>query len=129
MRSDERTRFDTLLERVLEALPARVRALLEEAPLIVEDEPDPALLAEMGLDPARDVLCGLHTGTPITDRSVSGEDDLETIHLFRLGIIEQAGGWSAGAAAVEEEIRVTLLHEVGHHFGLEEDDLEELGYA
>ena len=60
---------------------------------------------------------------------VDGADPPETIQLFREGIVAAAGGWPAGAEAVAEEIRVTVLHEVGHHFGLEEDDLEEVGYA
>ena len=60
-------------------------------------------------------------------------------HLFREGIIEQAGGWEesedengrlqGGEAAITEEIRITLLHEIGHHFGLGEEELEELGYG
>ncbi|MHC4429586.1 MAG: metallopeptidase family protein, partial [Planctomycetota bacterium] len=69
------------------------------------------------------------------------EHDLEmpeTIHLFREGIIDHAGGWErwtdedgeplGGEEAVIREIRITLLHEIGHHFGLDEDDLEALGY-
>ena len=65
-------------------------------------------------------------------------DQEDTIHLFRRGIIEEAGGWEpwlddegiewGGADRVLEEIRITLLHEIGHHFGLEEDDLTALGY-
>lgn len=129
MNRAERKRFDDLLERVLERLPPRVHALLDEAPLIVDDDADPELLRELGMDPAREGLCGLHSGTPLTERSVMDYDGPETIHLFREGIVLQAGGWDEGEAAVEEEIRITLLHEVGHHFGLEEDDLDALGYA
>jgi predicted Zn-dependent protease with MMP-like domain len=140
MRQDERERFDAMLERVLESLPPRLHELLEEAPLIVEDRPSRKLLKELGMDDVDETLCGLHTGTPLTERSVSyGHDLPETIHLFREGIIEMAGGWEpwadddgqamGGEDRIEEEIRVTLLHEIGHHFGLEEEDLEELGYG
>jgi predicted Zn-dependent protease with MMP-like domain len=135
----ERKRFDALLEEVLAGLPARLHHLLEEAPLIVEDRPAATLMAELGIDEDEDVLCGLHSGTPLTERSVGGEDGLpEVIHLFREGIVEHAGGWEpfqdddgtwlGGEDALLHEIRVTLLHEIGHHFGLEEDDLAELGY-
>jgi predicted Zn-dependent protease with MMP-like domain len=124
----ERERFDRLLERVLDALPPRVRALLDEAPLIVDDRPDPRLLAELGMEESDDILCGLHSGTPLTERSVEGYDEPEKIHLFREGIIDHAGGRWAGGARIEAEIRITLLHEIGHHFGLEEEDLERLGY-
>lgn len=125
----QREQFDHLLERVLASLPA-VRELLEEAPLIVDDRPDRRMLEELGIDDETEVLCGLHSGTPLTERSLADAfDEPETIHLFREGIVEEAGGWEAGEGAVAAEIRTTLLHEVGHHFGLEEDDLDALGYA
>ena len=125
----QREQFDRLLDRVLASLPA-VRELLEEAPLIVDDRPDRRMLEELGIDDETEVLCGLHSGTPLTERSLADAfDEPETIHLFRDGIVEEAGGWEAGAGAVTAEIRTTLLHEVGHHFGLEEDDLDALGYA
>ncbi len=134
-----RSRFDRLLERVLADLPPRIHALLEEAPVIVEDRPSPKLMREMQVE-SPDDLCGLHSGTPLTERSVAEGSDLpETIHLFREGIVAQAGGWVeyddeetgerlGGEEAIAREIRITLLHEIGHHFGLEEDDLAELGY-
>ena len=129
MKRRARERFDALLEEVLEALPPRLHELIDRAPLVVEDAPDPELLKEMGLDPDTESLCGLHTGVPLTERSVElDHDPLEIIHLFREGIIEEAGGWEAGEDAVTEEIRITLLHEIGHHYGLEEEDLEALGY-
>jgi len=128
VRPGDRERFDRLLEDVLEALPARLSELLEEAPLIVDDRPDADLVRELELEHA-DELCGLHTGTPLTERSVEdGPQVPDIIHLFREGIVATAGGWSAGDDPVAEEIRITVLHEVGHHFGLEEEDLEELGY-
>lgn len=124
MTGRERRRFDELLETVLAALPRRLRTLLDETPLIVEDRPSPALCRELGLE-TEDLLCGLHTGTPLTERSVEQPDELpETIHLFRDGILSHAGDWQH----VHDEIRITLLHEIGHHFGLDEDELAELGY-
>lgn len=140
MNPAERERFDALLEEVLDSLPQRLHDLLEEAPLIVEDHPSPELLAELGIDGEDESLCGLHSGTPLTDRSVSQGSDLpETIHIFREGIIEHAGGWEpwedeegniwGGEDEVFEEIRITILHEIGHHFGLDEDELEQLGYG
>lgn len=135
-----RRQFDLWFEQVLEALPEAVRAMLEETPVIIEDRPSPRLLEELGLEGGADTLCGLHEGTPITQRSVEhGHDGPESIYLFREGIIEEAGGWQpwidddgtrwGGAAAIREQIRITLLHEIGHHYGLEEDDLDQLGYA
>lgn len=130
MTPEQREHFDALLEAVLAALPPRLHELLDEAPVIVEDKPSLQLRAELNMNDADEYLCGLHSGTPLTERSVSHGHDLpETIHLFRNGIVTAAGGWHAGDEAVAEEISVTLLHEIGHHFGLDEDDLERLGYA
>lgn len=121
------------------SLPQRLHALLEEAPLLVDDRPSRAILDSLGLPHDDDSLCGLHQGTPLTHRSVNQGVDLpETIHLFREGIIDEAGGWEpwvdedgtelGGDEAVKREIRITVLHEIGHHFGLDEDDLAQLGY-
>jgi predicted Zn-dependent protease with MMP-like domain len=83
-----------------------------------------------------DELCGLHTGVAFTERSVTSSGDLPSeIRLFREGILAEAGGWEEPGEDVDavedsiyEEIRITLLHEIGHQFGLDEDDLERLGY-
>lgn len=134
MTDAERARFDSLLEEVIERLPRRVRMVLDELPVIVIDRPTNALLDELGIpaeeqDDAAEELCGLHTGVCLPERSVERSGDLpDDIHLFRVGIVNLAGGWESGEEAVREEIRITLLHEIGHHFGLDEDDLADLGY-
>lgn len=130
-----RARFDTLLEGILGDLPPRVAAVLEEVPLHVMDEPDPLILADLGVEPgdvqaATEELCGLHTGFMLTERAIELDAVLPNeIHLFRRGIALVSGGWDADDETVAEQIRITLLHEIGHHFGLEEDDLDQLGYA
>lgn len=146
MTSAERARFDALLEGVIADLPERLHRLIDEVPVIVLDQPSPEqvrqLRADGLLEPDEDGsdLCGLHNGIGLTDRSVedpqgwggeSGSAGPEEVHLFRRGIIDLAGGWSGGEGEqrVREEIRITLLHEIGHHFGLDEDDLDELGFA
>lgn len=138
MTDGERERFDGLLEEALGALPEGIAALLEESPVIVDDRPDAELVRSLCRewgeehDPAlADELCGLHSGVPLTERSVESVDVPEQIRLFRVGIVNTAGGWDGPEAdeAVYEEIVVTLLHEIGHHFGLDEDDLESLGYG
>lgn len=138
MNPKRRDRFDQLLERVLAELPEGIRALLEEVPVIVEDRPSEELLAQLaaeeGEDPASwdpDELCGLHTGTAFTERSVESTHDLPSdIMLFREGIVAEAGGWEGeeNDGEVLRQIRITLLHEIGHQFGLDEDDLRRLGY-
>ena len=132
MNDDERNRFDEMVADTIDQLPERFASLLDELQIIVLDEPDDAMLADLGMtrDQAHE-LCGLHTGTANTERSIEDEVLPTQIHLFRLGILTEAGGWDATDAHPRgrEEIRVTLLHEIGHQMGLEEDDLDELGYA
>lgn len=150
MTDAERERFDLLVQDAIESFPSKVRALIDEVPIVVLDRPTLEMMksletegtVEPGADPAE--LCGLHTGVAITDRSVEdprgwgrpGHDSFgqEQIHVFREGIINLATddqGWDAEHAEedIYEEIRITILHEVGHHFGLDEQDLDELGYA
>jgi predicted Zn-dependent protease with MMP-like domain len=125
--------------------------LLEELAVVVLDRPTPemtALLRKDGILAAYEDgsdLCGLHSGVGLPDRSLEDPAgwgaDLgvpEHIHLFREGIVQLAlenlgDGASTDAAHADEEIyeeiRITLLHEIGHHFGLDEDDLDQLGYA
>lgn len=135
MTSQERERFDEIAQRVFDELPAPLRALMEEVPVIIDDVPGDDILRYYALDPSdpgvRLELLGLHTGVALTDRSVEDSGTLPAdVQLYRAGIIEFAGGWSGDDAEerIAEEIRITVLHELGHHFGLEEDDLADLGY-
>jgi predicted Zn-dependent protease with MMP-like domain len=141
----ERRQFDSLLDGIIAELPRKYHELLEEIPLVVEDRPSPQLLDELEIDAKVSDLCGLHTGIPLTRRSVEHSGVLpDNIMLFREPIIRLARVPSRirgrfGAArerakrsvreALEYEIRVTLLHEMGHHFGLGEEELADLGYA
>lgn len=121
-----------MLEDILDELPDQLHALLEEVPLIVEDEPGPALLREMELDPRDTLLCGLHWGVALTDRSVEHTARMpDRMMLFREPIFRVAGytPTPTGRERLEHQIHVTLLHEIGHHFGLDEDDLAALGYG
>ncbi len=134
MSPGERERFDRLVERVIGGLPAAIRRAIESVPIVVIDRPTPELLEgmddpELTEDP--DSLCGLHSGHAITERSIEQSGEVPNqIHLFRIGIVALAGGWDQPDAdeAVGEEIRVTILHELGHEMGLDEDDLYDLGY-
>jgi predicted Zn-dependent protease with MMP-like domain len=132
----ERRRFDAALESVLKVLPRHLHAVIEEVPVIVEDQPAPDVLESFEAEP--DSICGLHSGLPLTDRSVEDSGVLpDTVHLYRRGILAAAADRAAAASppcadawsVVREEIRITLLHELGHHHGLDEDDLDRLGYA
>lgn len=132
----DRDRFDVLLEEAIGELPPSLHKLIEEVPVVALDRPTHEMLRELGIDPNDEEevtsICGLHTGVSNTEKSVERSGELPAdIHIFREGIIELAGGWNQPEAddIVYEEIMITLLHEIGHQFGLDEDDLERLGYA
>ncbi len=135
----DRQVFDEILDQAIADLPGQLHELLEELPLIVEDEPGPALLADMMGDTGEGDLCGLHWGTALTDRSIEAAADLpDRMMLFRGPIMRLSGYHGGGVQAkaggrataeLRRQIKITLLHEIGHHFGLEEDDLEALGYG
>lgn len=141
MNESQRDQFDELLDAVLADLPDHYRRLLDEKPLIVDDVPTAPLLYDIARTrqpPVRNLnafaagLCGLHSGVPLTMRSVHHAMRMpEEIRLFRDAIVRVAGGWNRPGAAerIREQVRITLLHEIGHHFGLGEEDLRLLGYG
>jgi len=132
----QRELIDARIDRAVEALPSDLRRLLDEVPLIVLDRPTIGMLREMGVADSEEGgrIAGLHTGIARTERSIEHSGELPgQIHIFREGVLHMAGGWPAQVdeaflAALDEEIRITLLHEIGHEMGLDEDDLEALGY-
>lgn len=126
-----RDRFDRELERVLAQMPPLVHELLERIPLHVEDYPSREVMEEKGIrDPAE--LCGLFTGIALPDKSVEHSAVLpDVVTIYRLGILESARDCHGRIRShrLREQIRVTLLHELAHYHGLDEDELEELGYG
>ena len=150
MRQKVRDRFDRELKRVMRRLPPKVRYVLKEIPLIVEDYPSRHVMREQGIkDPAE--LCGLYDGPPeaasglavaetiaLFGSAASGLCDggggfrSPTIWLYRRGLIELSRNLDTGRVRTDllrKEIRTTIMHEVGHCFGLSEDDLEQRGYG
>ena len=122
----QRDLFDNILQDELAVLPDSIRHALDEVPIVVDDQPSDELLADMDL-PTGHTLCGLHAGLPLTKRSREISGVLPTIiQLFREPILNEAG---YSKAALRRQIHITLLHEIGHYFGLDEDDLERLGYG
>jgi predicted Zn-dependent protease with MMP-like domain len=126
-----RQRFDHLLEEVLEDLPPVVHELIDRVPLHVEDYPSREVMEKMGVRDRRG-LCGLYTGIPLTERSVQHSGTLpDVVTIYREGIVAAATGPDGRVRTdrLREEIRVTILHELAHHHGLDEDELGELGYG
>ena len=113
-------RMEELVEAALAELPERAQKLLENVPVMVEALPSEEVVGD-GFDPRG---LGLFAGVPFPEQSaLSGPPHLEAVFLYQRNIERVA----RSTAEVEAEIRTTLLHETGHFFGLDEDDLAELG--
>ena len=131
MNPHTRRRFDELLEQVLAELPPLVHELIDRVPLHVEDYPSADVVARTGAR-RRDQLCGLFTGIPITDRSIRHSGTLpDVVTIYREGILAVARDayGRVRAERLQEEIRITILHELAHYHGLDEAELRELGYG
>ena len=107
--------FDEHVRAALDELPPALAAALENVAVVVEDEhPD---------DPD---LYGLYEGVPLTERtSWDGGHLPDRITIYRRPLEEEF----TDPAELREEIRITVLHELAHYFGIDEDRLDELGYA
>ena len=130
MKSELRDYFDQQLQDVMAQLPPRVHELLEEVTMYVEDHPSRRVMQEMGVR-HRSQLCGLYTGVPLTQRHVELSGVLsDAIYIYREGILAQAQDRHGRVDEDElhRQIRITVLHELGHYHGLEERELRELGY-
>ncbi|NKB69978.1 MAG: hypothetical protein GKR89_23130 [Candidatus Latescibacteria bacterium] len=116
--------FDALVERALRRIPQPFQQALENVAIVVEDWPDPELVREITGDP-RDALYGLFTGTPLTERSLEYSGDLPAqIHLYR-GPLEED---FPDPEQLAQEVEVTLVHEIAHFMGLDEEAVERYGY-
>jgi predicted Zn-dependent protease with MMP-like domain len=111
--------------RVVDRLPRRFREQLRNVEFVVEERPSPALLRAEGLDPRRDTLYGIYQGIPLPERSALDLPLLpDKITIFAEPLLEDF----PDPDELREEIRLTVLHEIAHYFGMEEDEIDELGY-
>ena len=125
-----RREFERLVATALESLPPEIDEQLDNVAVVVEDWPDEEQLATGGDDPhghGPHGLLGLYQGTPLIDREGYGMGGVlpDKISIFQRPI--EALGLGRGGTV--EEIRKTVLHELGHHMGFSEGDLERLGYG
>lgn len=115
--------IEAIARAALTALPEPFRSHLQAVVLQIDEYADDALLAEMGIDHPLD-LTGVYEGIPISERSVETSGTLpDRIRLFRQPILAE---WAEEGEAFEHLVRHILIHEVGHHFGLSDEDMHAL---
>jgi predicted Zn-dependent protease with MMP-like domain len=110
------TSFEEHVERAVDSLPRELRKAMSNVEIVVEDQ-----------NPEDPDLYGLYLGIPLTERDTGYAGVLpDKIAIYRLPLVEEFGDDSE---VLEDEIRITVLHEIAHHFGVDEDRLTELGWS
>ncbi len=117
----DRDDFERLVQSALDELPDEFAERLDNIAVVVKEEPDPADLRELGLDEESDSdeLFGLYVGVPIIDRGSSYTGLPDCVYIY-MGPISRA---CATSEEVVREVRDTVIHELGHHFGLSDADM------
>ena len=104
------------MERAVDSLPPELRQAMSNVEIVVEEE-----------NPEDPDLYGLYLGIPLTERDTGYAGVLpDKIAIYRLPLVEEFGD---DPEVLEDEIRITVLHEIAHHFGVDEDRLTELGWS
>ncbi len=112
-----------MAEAAYERLPDAFRARLNGLAILVEDFPDDETMDEMGLETPFDLL-GLYRGVELTHKSVSDVITVpDMVLLYRRPILD---AWLEGEDFLDELVTHVLVHEIGHHFGLSDEDMETL---
>ena len=107
--------FELLVAEALDEIPAELAALIDNCVILVEDYPPPDM---------PEVL-GLYSGIPLTERGQYYSGLPDRILIFRHPILAICYTYEE----VIEEVRITVVHEIAHHFGIDDDRLRELGYG
>ena len=119
-----REEFRELVEEAIDTIPRKFAREVKNLAIVIEDEPSVELLEEMDMDPDVDALLGLYQGTPLNERGWGYGNQLpDRITLFQGTIEDECDG-------DEDEIVVaigeTLIHELGHYFGMTEEQIMEI---
>ena len=120
-RAARHERFDRLVEQAIAGIPARFRAALDDVAVVIADEPTPEQLDQNGLGPD-ETLYGLYEGVPLNEWGADWVVEPNRILVFRLPLEADFGD----PAELEEQVRITLIHELAHHAGIDDARLHEL---
>jgi predicted Zn-dependent protease with MMP-like domain len=115
--------IEELAERALATIPRRLKRHLGHVVIRVEEFPDEETEAAMGLDSPFDIL-GLYRGVALPHKSVSDpQPDMDIIFLYRRPILDF---WCESGEELAHLVRHVLIHEIGHHFGFSDEDMERI---
>jgi predicted Zn-dependent protease with MMP-like domain len=114
--------FQQLVEEAVRTIPQKFRDAMQNIAIVIEDEPSLETLEDVGIDPP-DTLLGLYQGTPLPERQWAHGNALpDKITLYQWPIQDESEDEDELIVAIGE----TLIHEVGHYFGLSEEEIEEI---
>jgi predicted Zn-dependent protease with MMP-like domain len=122
----EREEFEQVAQEAFEALPEELQERVENLHIVVEDQPGMEIVRRMHL-PSPGSLLGLYEGIPLTRRNTNyGVSPVvpDKITLYRKNIVRVAGT----DARIRATIRDVLIHEIAHHYGMDEDQIRDAGY-
>jgi predicted Zn-dependent protease with MMP-like domain len=114
--------FERLVDRALASIPSPFHESLAEVAIVIEDWPSDDQLIDNDLDP-EDVLYGLYEGVPRTEWAADSAVVANRITLFRIPLEDDF----PDPRDLAEEVRITVIHELAHHLGIDDDRLDELG--
>lgn len=118
-----REQFRAFVAEAIDTIPRRFAKHIQNVAIVIEDEVSDELRAELGMEPT-EVLLGLYQGTPLTERGAGHGNQLpDLITLYQKTIEEEAEG---DEDTIVAEIGETLIHELGHYFGMSEDEIMEI---
>lgn len=119
-----KSQFRELVREALDLLPEEFADRMENIQVIIEEEPAADLLEEMGMGPG-ETLFGLYQGWPLTERTTDYMSLPDTITIFRKPILAEFHA----PAEICREIARTVIHEIAHHFGIDDERLHDLGWG
>ena len=115
--------IEAIADVAFQQIPAVLRDRVTGVMIQVVDFPDEEVVAEMGLESPFELL-GLYSGSDLTQKSVNDVPQaIDMIFLYRRPMLDY---WAEEDLTLEELVRHVLIHEIGHHFGLSDDDMEAL---
>ncbi len=122
-RAPSAAEIESIAEHAYRRIPERLRKLVDAVVIRVEEFPDDEIIAEMELDTEYDLL-GLYSGVALDEKSYAdAPQNVDMIFLYRRPMLDY---WAENDDTLEAVVRHVLIHEIGHHFGLSDEEMEQI---